>query len=45
MVNPVSVVADFFLWFFQSMPTVIQTFVFLAMGVYFINVVVHLIFR
>lgn len=45
MINTVATGASLFYQFFQIMPTVIRTFVFLAVGLWAVSVILHLIFR
>lgn len=45
MINPVAPAANFFLAFFNNMPTALKSFVFLCVGLWLVSVFVHLIYR
>lgn len=45
MINPVGPAVEFFIDMWNSIPTVIQSFVFLCFGLWAVSVVIHMIFR
>lgn len=45
MIDPVMPAAQFFKDFWDCMPTVCQSFVFLVFGLWVVNVIIHFIFR
>lgn len=45
MINPVAPVANWFLQFFNNMPVLVKTFVFMCIGLFVISVILHLINR
>lgn len=45
MINPVQPAVDFFITFWSCIPTVIQSFVFLAVGLFAVVSVIHLVMK